>query len=121
MTSTKMKPHFSRKLLAIPYALFLGFFVIVPLFIIVFYAFTNGDTGQFDFINFIRFFSDSTTDNFFQSSRFMMIMQSSMQSTLYGFLAIKFKTKVDIACFILNLVVLVLFIIILIIKLIGLE
>ena len=52
---------------------------------------------------------------------FMMIMQSSMQSTLYGFLAIKFKTKGDIACFILNLVALVLFIIILIIKLIGLE
>ena len=52
---------------------------------------------------------------------FMMIMQSSMQSTLYGFLAIKFKTKGDIVCFILNLVALVLFIIILIIKLIGLE
>jgi len=85
MTSTKMKPHFSRKLLAIPYALFLAFFVVVPLFIIVYYAFTNGDTGNFSFENFARFFSGTTTENFFQSSRFMMIMQSffiSIMSTL---------------------------------------
>ena len=52
---------------------------------------------------------------------FMMIMQLSMQSTLYGFIAIKCKTKGDIACFILNLVALVLFIVVLIIKLLGLE
>lgn len=52
---------------------------------------------------------------------FMMIMQLSMQSTLYGFIAIKCKTKGDITCFILDLVALVLFIVILIIKLLGLE
>ena len=52
---------------------------------------------------------------------FMMIMQLSMQSTLYGFMAIKCKTKGDITCFILYLVALVLFIVILIIKLLCLE
>ena len=52
---------------------------------------------------------------------FMMIMQLSMQATLYGFVAIKCKAKGDIVCFILALVALVLFIVVLIIKLIGLE
>lgn len=84
MTS-KMKPHFSRKLLAIPYAIFLAIFVVVPLLIIVYYAFTKGDTGTFSFENFIDFFSGSGTENFFQSSRFKTIIQSffiSIVSTL---------------------------------------
>ena len=38
---TKLKPHFSRKLLAIPYGLFLALFVVLPLLIIVYYAFFN--------------------------------------------------------------------------------
>ena len=53
----KKKLTFSRKLLAIPYAIFLTVFVVFPLFIIVYYAFTNGDTGKFDFSIFINFFS----------------------------------------------------------------
>ena len=61
MTSAKMKPHFSRKLLAIPYAIFLALFVVVPLLIIVYYAFTNGDTGAFTFENFAEFFSGTGT------------------------------------------------------------
>ena len=52
---------------------------------------------------------------------FMMIMQLSMQGTLYGFLAIKIKTKGNITCFILNAVALVLFIVVTVIKLIGLS
>ena len=37
--------HFSRKHLCIPYALFLILFVIAPVVVILYYAFTNG-SGQ---------------------------------------------------------------------------
>ena len=82
---TKTKLHFSRKLLAIPYALFLALFVVAPLVIIVYYAFTNGDTGKFTFENFLNFFSGTGYDSFFESSRFKTITQSffiSITSTL---------------------------------------
>ena len=46
---------FSRKQLGIPYALFLAVFVIFPLLLIIFYAFTDGN-GVFTFANFISFF-----------------------------------------------------------------
>lgn len=51
---------FSRKQLCIPYGLFLILFVIAPLLVIVYYAFTNGE-GQFTLNNFINFFTDSNT------------------------------------------------------------
>ena len=85
MTITKPKLHFSRKLLAIPYAIFLLVFVLVPLLIILYYAFTNGDTGAFTFENFINFFSGTGKQTFFESSRFKTIVQSlfiSVMSTL---------------------------------------
>ena len=85
MTTTKTKFRFSRKLLAIPYALFLAVFVVAPLFIILYYAFTNGDTGSFTFENFINFFSGTGGQSFFESSRFKTIVQSlliSISSTL---------------------------------------
>ena len=41
ITKAKPKLHFSRKLLAIPYGLFLALFVVLPLLIIVYYAFFN--------------------------------------------------------------------------------
>ncbi len=88
MTSTKIKPHFSRKLLAIPYAIFLALFVVVPLFIIVYYAFTNGDTGAFTFENFAEFFSGTGTETFFQSSRFMTILQSFFISIMSTFVCL---------------------------------
>ena len=53
------KFNFSRKQLCIPYALFLLMFVIIPLFVVVYYAFTGAD-GRFTFDNFIAFFSDAT-------------------------------------------------------------
>ena len=52
--------HFSRKSLGIPYALFLLVFVVLPLFVLVFFAFTNGQ-GQFTFSNFTGFFTDPNT------------------------------------------------------------
>ena len=72
----KTKLQFSRKLLAIPYALFLAIFVLAPLVIIIYYAFTNGDTGEFSLINFQNFFSGSGGQSFFESSRFKTIVQS---------------------------------------------
>ena len=51
---------FSRKQLGIPYALFLILFVVAPLFVILYYAFTNG-SGQFTLANLIGFFSNPNT------------------------------------------------------------
>lgn len=55
----KIKFGFSRKNLCIPYGLFLALFVILPLIVIVYYAFTD-KTGAITFANFTDFFTDST-------------------------------------------------------------
>lgn len=86
MTNAKTKPHFSRKLLAIPYALFLAIFVVIPLFIIVYYAFTD-DNGKFTFEYVRMFFNESGEGfiGFFKSYNFKTIMRSlfiSVMSTL---------------------------------------
>lgn len=49
-----------RKYLGLPYALFLIIFVVVPLMVIINFAFTNGD-GNASLENFVRFFTDSNT------------------------------------------------------------
>ena len=54
-----MRLRFSRKTLGIPYAVFLLFFVIIPMLVILFYAFTDNEM-HLSFENFIRFFSDPT-------------------------------------------------------------
>ena len=54
--SRGLKGVFRRSFLGIPYALFLAMFVIFPLLLIVFYAFTDKN-GAFTFGNFIAFFS----------------------------------------------------------------
>ena len=54
------KLRFSRKQLCIPYALFLILFVIAPLVVILYYAFTNGQ-GKFSFSNFTDFFTSTNT------------------------------------------------------------
>lgn len=51
---------FKRSSLCIPYGLFLALFVIAPLFLIVFYAFTDKN-GSISIDNFVRFFSSPTT------------------------------------------------------------
>ena len=84
--ATKIKPHFSRKLLAIPYGLFLAFFVVIPLLIIVYYAFTN-DEGQFTFEYVRVFFNEDGKGfwHFFTSYNFKTILQSlfiSLMSTV---------------------------------------
>ena len=55
----KLKFTFSRQQLCIPYALFLIMFVIFPLLLVVYYAFTGAD-GSFTFNNFAEFFTDTT-------------------------------------------------------------
>lgn len=54
------KLRFSRSQLCIPYAVFLICFVIAPLFVILYYAFTNGQ-GNFTFKNFANFFASTNT------------------------------------------------------------
>ncbi len=52
--------RFTRKQLCIPYALFLICFVVAPLLVIVYYAFTNGE-GRFTLANLSGFFSSPNT------------------------------------------------------------
>ena len=86
MTNAKTKLHFSRKLLAIPYGLFLAVFVLIPLLIIVYYAFTD-DAGKFTW-EYVRVFFNENGEGFlgfFKSYNFKTIMQSlfiSLMSTL---------------------------------------
>ena len=55
-----MKKIFARKYLGIPYAVFLLLFVVAPLIVLLYYAFTNS-TGHFSAANLIGFFTDSNT------------------------------------------------------------
>ena len=55
-----MKFRFSRKQLCIPYSVFLICFVIAPLLVVLYYAFTNGQ-GQFTLNNFVGFFTSENT------------------------------------------------------------
>lgn len=52
--------RFSRKSLGIPYALYLTLFVVAPLLVLIYYAFTNGQ-GQFTANNLTNFFTDPNT------------------------------------------------------------
>lgn len=52
--------RFSRKSLGIPYALYLALFVVAPLLVLIYYAFTNGQ-GQFTTRNLTNFFTDPNT------------------------------------------------------------
>ena len=52
--------RFSRKQLCVPYALFLICFVVAPLIVIIYYAFTNGE-GQFSLENLTGFFTSPNT------------------------------------------------------------
>ncbi|MDO4976542.1 MAG: ABC transporter permease [Eubacteriales bacterium] len=54
------KFSFSRKQLAIPYAIYLLCFVVAPLIVLIYYAFTNSN-GEFTVSHLITFFSDPNT------------------------------------------------------------
>ena len=55
----KINLGFSRKNLCIPYGLFLAMFVVLPLLVIVYYAFTD-NSGAITIDNLVEFFTDST-------------------------------------------------------------
>lgn len=55
-----MKYSFSRKQLAIPYAIFLILFVVLPLLVVIRYAFSDGN-GHISFHNFFAFFQSGKT------------------------------------------------------------
>lgn len=59
---SKTKFRFSRKLLAIPYGLFLAIFVVIPLLLIIYFSFTDSD-NNFTLSNVTDFFSDTTNIN----------------------------------------------------------
>lgn len=50
----------TKKQLAIPYVIFLTLFVILPLLVVIYYGFTDGD-GNVSFYNFVRFFQNGKT------------------------------------------------------------
>ena len=77
ITKNKPKLHFSRKLLAIPYGLFLAIFVVIPLLIVLYYAFTD-DNGTFTFEYVKQFFTENGKGlkAFFTSYNFKTIMSS---------------------------------------------
>jgi spermidine/putrescine transport system permease protein len=82
----KAKMHFSRKWLAVPYALFLAIFVLIPLFIILYYAFFD-DNGNFTWEYLRVFFNEGGEGffSFFTSYNFKTIMRSlfiSVSSTV---------------------------------------
>lgn len=68
---------FSRKQLCIPYALFLILFVIAPLLVILYYAFTNGE-GNFTMSNFVGFFTDSNTIGTLLYSMFLSLVTTAV-------------------------------------------
>ncbi len=61
---------FSRKMLAIPYAVFMVLFVVIPLVLIVIYAFSD-ESGQFSLANFNTFFSSGHNINTLMFSIFI--------------------------------------------------
>jgi spermidine/putrescine transport system permease protein len=87
--TTKTKPRFSRKLLAIPYGLFLAIFVVIPLLIIIYYAFTD-DNGKFTLEYMRVFFNESGegVKGFFQSYNFKTIMRSFFISFMSTFICL---------------------------------
>ena len=68
---------FTRKFLAVPYAVFLILFVVIPLFLIVGYAFTDTD-GAVTLSNFTAFFSDMHNINTLMISVFIGLINTAI-------------------------------------------
>ena len=60
VTEKKVRFSLKRGQLCIPYGLFLALFVVFPLLLIVYYAFTNGGTGGISVSDFGKFFTNRT-------------------------------------------------------------
>ncbi len=64
---------FSRKTLSIPYGIFLAVFIVIPLLLIVFYAFTDGN-GNVTLSNFVSFFTNGEAINAFLYSVYVAVI-----------------------------------------------
>ena len=78
-----MKFRFQRKYFSIPYVIFLSLFVVVPIFLIVFYAFTDS-SGHFSLAAAGKFFSDTGNLNVILVSLFLAI-QTTIICLLIGY------------------------------------
>jgi spermidine/putrescine transport system permease protein len=78
-----MKFRFQRKYFSIPYVIFLSLFVLVPILLIIFYAFTNSN-GQFSLDAGKKFFSDVANLNVILVSLFLAV-QTTLICLLIGY------------------------------------
>ena len=78
-----MKFRFQRKYFSIPYIIFLCLFVLVPICLIIFYAFTNAE-GQFSLDAGVKFFTDISNLNVILVSLFLAI-QTTLICLLIGY------------------------------------
>ena len=78
-----MKFRFQRKYFSIPYVIFLSLFVVVPIFLIVFYAFTDA-SGHFSFGAAQKFFSDYGNLNVILVSLFLAV-QTTLICLIIGY------------------------------------
>ena len=74
---------FKRKYLCIPYGVFLVLFIIIPILIIVYYAFTD-DNGMFSFAAFVGFFTNWSKVNVLLTSVFVAL-QTTLLCLLIGY------------------------------------
>jgi len=72
-----MRFRFQRKYLSIPYAVFLVLFVILPILMIIYYAFTDAN-GNLSFQAFINFFSSTSKLNVFVNSLMFSILNTAI-------------------------------------------
>ena len=79
---------FKRKYLSFPYVLFLICFIIIPVFFIIYYAFTNKG-GAFTFDNLLKFFSDSTNVNVLLIS-FVYAILNTVRCVLFSVMVMLF-------------------------------
>ena len=78
-----MKFKFQRKYLAIPYLIFLSLFVIIPIFLIVYYAFSDA-SGALSLTSFLKFFTTSSKWNAILVSFFIAI-QTTIICLIIGY------------------------------------
>lgn len=90
----KRSSFFTRKTLAIPYAVFMILFVVIPLLLIIAYAFTDND-GRFTLNNFAVFFGNAHNINTFMISIIIGFANTALCLVL-GYPAAYFLAKKDL-------------------------
>lgn len=78
----RMKNDRLKSILGIPYFLFLVIFVVCPVLILLYYAFTNG-AGEFSLANFTCFFTDSKATELWSTVWWLLSWQRSSPFDLH--------------------------------------